>query len=92
MAILIHDAGKGLLEFCHLRDNTTPLRLLVQHMPGMYVYVAMYVCMYVVKSANGLPNCIVARILKPLNKKTFIVFNNCADLHNIFLHPFTSFF
>ena len=34
MAILTHDAGKGLLEFCHLRDNTTPLRLLVQHMPG----------------------------------------------------------
>ena len=45
MAILTHDAGKGLLEFCHLRDNTTPLRLLVQHMPGMYV--AMYVCSHI---------------------------------------------
>ena len=37
MTILTHDngeTGKKALKFCHKETNTTPLRLLVKHMPG----------------------------------------------------------
>ena len=37
MAILTHENGKRALHFCHEISNLTPLRLLVNYLPGKYI-------------------------------------------------------
>ena len=38
MALLTHEKDKTALEILRSQNSPPPLELLIQHMPGMYVY------------------------------------------------------